>query len=106
MVTRRVTLWSSTCRGVIYSWPQARPILAIEWNVLCSMPEYAFITACCAGNVARMFPTYVQRMWMSTAGDGLAAVLFGPSSVTAVVGRKQQTVEIVEETSYPFSERI
>jgi uncharacterized protein len=69
-------------------------------------PEYAFITACCAGNVARMLPTYVQRMWMSTAADGLAAVLFGPSSVTAVVGRKQQTVEIVEETSYPFSERI
>jgi hypothetical protein len=53
-----------------------------------------------------MLPTYVQRMWMSTAADGLAAVLFGPSRVTAVVGRKQQTVEIVEETSYPFSERI
>jgi uncharacterized protein len=69
-------------------------------------PEYPFITACCAGNVARMLPTYAQRMWMSAAKRGLAAVLYGPSRVTAVVGKKQQTVEIVEETTYPFSERI
>jgi len=69
-------------------------------------PEYPFITACCAGNVARMLPTYVQRMWMSAANGGLAAVFYGPSRVAAVVGQKQQAVEVVEETSYPFSERI
>ena len=69
-------------------------------------PEYPFITACCAGNVTRMLPTYVQRMWMSAANGGLAAVLYGPSRVAAVVGKKQQTVEIVEETPYPFSEQI
>ncbi len=69
-------------------------------------PEYPFITACCAGNVARMLPTYVQRMWMSAPSQGLAAVLYGPSRVTAVVGKEGRTVEIVEETSYPFEERI
>jgi len=69
-------------------------------------PEYPFITACCAGNVARMLPTYVQRMWMNAADGGLAAVLYGPSRAAAVVGKKQQAVEIVEETSYPFSEQI
>lgn len=69
-------------------------------------PEYPFITACCAGNVARMLPTYAQRMWMSAPGEGLAAVLYGPSRVAAVVGKERRPVEIVEETSYPFSERI
>jgi len=69
-------------------------------------PEYPFITACCAGNVSRMLPTYVQRMWMSAPDEGLATVLYGPSRVTAVVGKKQQEVEIIEETSYPFSEKL
>jgi uncharacterized protein len=69
-------------------------------------PEYPFITACCAGNVSRMLPTYVQRMWMSAPPDGLAAVLYGPCRVTAVVGKGGQEVEIVERTSYPFSDRI
>jgi hypothetical protein len=53
-----------------------------------------------------MLPTYVQRMWMSTTSNGLAAVLYGPSRVTAVVGKAKRTVEIIEETSYPFSKRI
>lgn len=69
-------------------------------------PEYPFVTACCAGNVARMLPTYVQRMWMSAPGEGLAAVLYGPSRVTAVVGKTKRSVEIIEKTSYPFSDRI
>jgi hypothetical protein len=69
-------------------------------------PKYPFVTACCAGNVARMLPTYAQRMWMSAPERGLAAVLYGPSRVSAVVGNERQPVEIVEETSYPFSDLI
>jgi hypothetical protein len=45
-------------------------------------------------------------MWMKSPGDGLAAVLYGPSRITAVVGKAKRAVEIIEETSYPFSERI
>jgi uncharacterized protein len=69
-------------------------------------PKYKFVTACCAGNVNRMLPTYLQRAWMSSADGGLAAVLYGPSRVAALVGVSRRAVEIVEETSYPFSERI
>jgi DUF1680 family protein len=69
-------------------------------------PKFKFVTACCAGNVNRMLPTYVQRMWMSASNGGLAAVLYGPCSVRAKVGSDGQPVEIIEETSYPFSERI
>ena len=53
-----------------------------------------------------MLPTYVQRMWMSAANGGLAATLYGPSRVTAVVGDKHRSVGEFEETSYPFSEQI
>ena len=69
-------------------------------------PEYPFVTACCAGNVARMLPTYVQRMWMNAPNHGIAAVLYGPSRATALLGKAKRLVEIVEETSYPFSEPI
>jgi len=69
-------------------------------------PEYPFITACCAGNISRMLPTYAQRMWMSSSNGGLAAVLYGPSRVLTTVGKERQPIEIVEETSYPFSEEI
>ena len=69
-------------------------------------PKYPFVTACCAGNVSRMLPSYVQCMWMNAPDQGLAAVLYGPSRVTAVAGREQRVFEIVQETSYPFAETI
>ncbi|HKR28553.1 MAG TPA: hypothetical protein VJS11_13910, partial [Acidobacteriaceae bacterium] len=62
-------------------------------------------TACCGGNVHRILPNYVIRMWMKS-NDGLAAVLYGPSRVKATVGAEQTPVEIVQTTHYPFEEDI
>ncbi|HEX4006204.1 MAG TPA: beta-L-arabinofuranosidase domain-containing protein [Acidobacteriaceae bacterium] len=62
-------------------------------------------TACCAGNVHRILPNYVIRMWMKK-GDGLAAVLYGPSTVNAVVGAANTPVEIAQTTHYPFDDEI
>ena len=62
--------------------------------------------ACCAGNVHRLFPNYVIRMWMKTHDGGLAAVLYGPSKVKAAVGQDNQLVEIEQITQYPFDEQI
>lgn len=61
-------------------------------------------TECCAGNINRAMPNYVIRMWMRAAGDGLAAVYYGPSEVSAKVGG--QKITISEETDYPFRDRI
>lgn len=61
---------------------------------------------CCTGNFNRIMPNFAARMWMSDGEGNLAALLYGPSCVVARVGKKAQPVEIVEETSYPFSERI
>jgi hypothetical protein len=63
-------------------------------------------TACCGGNVHRIFPNYVIRMWMKTRAGGLAAVLYGPSMVNAAVGPNGNPIEIVQTTSYPFDENI
>lgn len=62
--------------------------------------------ACCGGNVHRLFPNYVIRMWMKSNDGGLAAVLYGPSRVKVAVGPESEQVEIVQTTGYPFDEEI
>jgi hypothetical protein len=69
-------------------------------------PNPGQFTACCGGNVHRIFPNFVIRMWMQTADEGLAAVLYGPSQLTATVGAAREEIEIVQTTNYPFEERI
>ncbi len=61
-------------------------------------------TECCAGNVHRIMPDYVGRMWMLDSTGGPVAALYGPSRFSFRVG--SDTVSIVEETSYPFEEEI
>lgn len=63
-------------------------------------------TACCGGNVHRIFPNYVIGMWMKDPDNGLVATLYGPSTVKTTVGKSEQEVEIQQETDYPFSEQI
>jgi DUF1680 family protein len=62
-------------------------------------------TECCPGDLNRIMPNYVARMWLSDGKHGLVAAMYGPSRVTATVS-KGQTVTLVEKTSYPFSEQI
>jgi hypothetical protein len=63
-------------------------------------------TACCGGNVHRLFPNYVIRMWMRSQDNGLIATLYGPSKLNTVVGPDHVPVEIVQTTDYPFNEQI
>jgi hypothetical protein len=63
-------------------------------------------TACCGANVHRMLPNYALRMWMGTPDGGVAAVLYGASSVKAKVGRDGDEVTLVQETGYPFEEEV
>ena len=61
---------------------------------------------CCTGNVNRFMPYYVEQMWLNSPDNGLVAALFGPSTVDAKVGEKQETITVSQETNYPFSEKI
>jgi uncharacterized protein len=62
--------------------------------------------ACCAGNVHRFFPNYVTRMWMTDGKGGLAAMLYGASTLRTQVGSDRQPIEFHQETDYPFDETI
>jgi len=63
-------------------------------------------TECCPGTVNRAMPNFAARMWMSDGAGGLVAACYGPSRVMAPVGTKREEVTIVEETDYPFSDRV
>ncbi len=69
-------------------------------------PNPGHATACCGGDVHRLFPNYVIRMWMHDNNGGLAATLYGPCRVNTTVGTGKQAIEIVETTDYPFGEQI
>lgn len=60
---------------------------------------------CCTLMLFRIAPYYVQHMWMKTGGgDGLAAVAYGPCSVTADINGVP--VRLQEETDYPFEDAV
>jgi DUF1680 family protein len=60
---------------------------------------------CCQHNVAHAWPYYAEHLWMATAENGIAAVLYAPSSVQAKAGNGT-AVRITEKTDYPFDETI
>jgi DUF1680 family protein len=60
---------------------------------------------CCQHNVAHAWPYYAEHLWMATAENGLAAVLYAASRVEAKVG-SGTVVTITEETGYPFDEVV
>ncbi len=60
---------------------------------------------CCQHNSAQAWPYYAEHLWMATAENGLAAVLYAPSSVEAKAGNGA-AVKIVEKTDYPFGDTV
>jgi hypothetical protein len=61
--------------------------------------------ACCSLNSTRLLPYYVEGMWLKrTDGSGLLARLYGPSTLSTTLGTT--ALEIVEQTDFPFSDRI
>jgi len=60
---------------------------------------------CCQHNVAFAWPYFAEHLWTATPDRGLAAVLYAPCRVGAKVG-SGATVEIGEQTGYPFDGSI
>ncbi len=60
---------------------------------------------CCQHNVAHGWPYYAEHLWMATPDNGLAAVLYAASEVTAKVAESQE-VTIRSQTHYPFEDAI
>ena len=60
---------------------------------------------CCTTNFHQGWPKFTQNLWYATEDNGLAALLYAPSEVTARVGNNV-SIHIIEETGYPFEENI
>lgn len=60
---------------------------------------------CCTSNLHQGWPKFVQNLWYATADNGIAALVYAPSQVSAKVANGI-TVNIKEETDYPFEEAI
>jgi len=60
---------------------------------------------CCLTNMHQGWPKFVQNLWYASADDGIAAMVYGPSKVTAKVGKGEE-VTITEKTNYPFNGEI
>ncbi|MCB1069293.1 MAG: glycoside hydrolase family 127 protein [Kiritimatiellae bacterium] len=63
-------------------------------------------TECCPGNVNRIFPNYISRMWMTDREGGLVAALYGPGRVRWKAGPERVPVTVHQQTDYPFRETI
>jgi hypothetical protein len=60
---------------------------------------------CCQHNGGHGWPYFARHLWYATAGDGLAAYLYSPCTVTAKVAGGVD-VTITEKTHYPFAGTI
>lgn len=61
-------------------------------------------TECCAGNVNRMMPNFVGRMWLTDSEGGAVAALYGPSEASFKGTGGNLTIKC--ETDYPFDETL
>lgn len=52
------------------------------------------------------WPKFTQNLWYATPDDGLAALVYSPSEVTARVGNNGCKIKIFEETSYPMDNKM
>jgi hypothetical protein len=68
---------------------------------------YGFLTGypCCISNMHQAWPKFTQNLWYATPDNGLAALAYSPSEVTAKVG-DGCLVKITEDTCYPMDDKI
>ena len=60
---------------------------------------------CCTCNMHQGWPKFTQNLWYATDDGGLAALVFAPSTVEALVADGVK-VNIKEDTFYPFDEEV
>ncbi len=64
-----------------------------------------FSSRCCQHNHSNGWVYYAENLWMATPDNGLAALLYNNSTVTATVATGQ-AVTLKQETDYPFDGQV
>lgn len=72
-----------------------------ESNIFGLEPNFG----CCTANLHQGWPKFAASLWMATPERGLAAVVYGPSEVTALVAGGAKA-HLIEQTEYPFRDRV
>lgn len=60
---------------------------------------------CCFSNMHQGWPKFTQSLWYATPDNGIAALAYSPSEVTAKVGNGHR-VTVTEDTHYPMDDKI
>lgn len=60
---------------------------------------------CCTANMHQGWPKFTRNLWFASDDNGLAAMVYAPSKVTAKVGDGTE-VTISETGGYPFSDQV
>ena len=61
---------------------------------------------CCTSNMHQGWPKFTQNLYYATANKGVASMIYAPSSVLVKVGQAGKSVQISQETFYPFESKI
>jgi DUF1680 family protein len=67
-------------------------------------PTHTDVAVCCNPNATTVAALYLRGMWMRPSTGGLAAVLYGPCTVSTTI--QDARVRIEERTHYPFENLI
>ncbi len=61
---------------------------------------------CCLANMHQGWTKFVTHLWYKNDKNGIAALAFSPNTLKTTVGENNENIEVVENTNYPFDERI
>lgn len=78
-------------------------------GILNSGPMYLMSPSryrCCQHNFGHGWPYLASSLWFATGDNGLAAVFYNDSEVSAKIGARAVDVKLREETHYPFDENV
>lgn len=92
-------------RGIAYMYAEnqyrADQASGPSWDY---SPTHDDAAVCCAPNAGRVLPRHAAQMVQATRDGGVAVMFYGPIRQRVTVGGAE--VEIEQETTYPFSERV
>lgn len=68
---------------------------------------YGLLTGypCCTSNMHQGWPKFTQNLWYATADGGIAALVYAPNKVRFSLAGGT-TLQVSEETNYPFEDKI
>ncbi len=75
---------------------------SIDNNLPGMLSMSPFSSRCCQHNHGMGWTYFAEHLVMATADNGIATILYASNEATVKVGKKGQSVRIIQDTHYPF----